>query len=116
MQACWQPSACLPFYPKYISSILKISPNTTGNVITLAVKSVTKIRINWDRSHLQFDTNPILKKFVRWMTDHGYRDASIDGYLKAIGLYLRTIKTITPSIENAKEYHSNKRTCKVYLL
>ena len=66
-----------------------------------------KIKISWNRSQHQFDMNPILKKFTRWMTDHGYRDASIDGYLKAIGLYLRTIKTIAPSIEDAKEYHSN---------
>jgi integrase/recombinase XerD len=71
------------------------------------VKSVAKIKINWDRSQHQFDTNPILKRFERWMTDHGYRDASIDDYLKAIGLYLRTLKTIAPSIEDAKEYHSN---------
>jgi integrase/recombinase XerD len=69
--------------------------------------SVAKISINWDRPQHQFDTNPILKKFARWMTDHGYRDSSIEGYLKAIELYLRTIKTITPSIEDAKEYHSN---------
>ena len=34
MQARWQPLAGLPFYPKYISSILKISPRTTGNGIT----------------------------------------------------------------------------------
>jgi hypothetical protein len=41
------------------------------------------------------------------MKERGYRDASIEDYLKAIGLYLRTLKTITPSIEDAKEYHSN---------
>jgi hypothetical protein len=34
MQARWQPAARLPFYPKYIGFILKISPNTTGNGIT----------------------------------------------------------------------------------
>jgi hypothetical protein len=41
------------------------------------------------------------------MIDHIYRDSSIEGYLKAIGLNLMTIKTITPSIEDAKENHSN---------
>lgn len=51
--------------------------------------------------------NPTLKHFERWMVDHGYRDASIDSYLKAIRLYLNILKTITPSIEDAKEYHSN---------
>ena len=60
MQARWQPSACLPFYPKYISSILKISPNTTGNDINRLMKSMAKIEISWDRSQLKFDTNPIL--------------------------------------------------------
>ena len=71
------------------------------------MNSVVKIRMNWDRSQHQVDMNPIMKRFERWMTDHGYRDASIDNYLKAIRLYLSTLKTITPSIEDAKEYHSN---------
>jgi integrase/recombinase XerD len=70
-------------------------------------ESVAKIRTSWDRSQLQFDTNPTMKRFERWMKDRGYRDASIDGYLKAIRLYLRILKTITPSIEDAIEYHSN---------
>ena len=70
-------------------------------------ESVTKIRMIWDRSQLQFEMNPTLKKFERWMIDRGYRDASIDNYLKAIRLYLGTLKTITPLIEDAKEYHSN---------
>ncbi len=67
---------------------------------------MAKISVSWDRSQLQFDTNPVLKRFARWMTDHGYRDASIEDYLKAIQLYLKTLGTITPSIEDAKEYHS----------
>jgi len=68
---------------------------------------VTKIGINWDRSQYQFDMNPTLNRFGRWMKDHGYREASIDGYHKAIRLYLKTLKTISPSIEDAKQYHSN---------
>jgi len=63
--------------------------------------------MNWDRSQFKFDTNPALKRFERWMTDRGYRAASIDDYLKAVGLYLRTLETFAPSIEDAKEYHSN---------
>lgn len=63
--------------------------------------------MNWDRSQHQFDNNPTLKKFERWMKDRGYRDASIDGYLKAIRAYLGTLKIISPSIEDAKENHSN---------
>jgi len=51
--------------------------------------------------------NPTLNRFGRWMKDHGYREASIDGYHKAIRLYLKTLKTISPSIEDAKQYHSN---------
>jgi hypothetical protein len=63
--------------------------------------------MNWDRSQHQFDINPTLKRFERWMIDHGYRNASMDGYLKATRLYLKTFKSIAPSIEDAKEYHSN---------
>ena len=71
-------------------------------------ESMARIVMNWDRSQFKFDTNPALKRFERWLTDRGYRAASIDDYLKAVGLYLRTLETFTPSIEDAKEYHSNK--------
>jgi integrase len=63
--------------------------------------------MSWDRSRYQFDTNPTLKRFERWMIDRGNRTDSIDNYLKAIRLYLKTIETITPSIEDAKEYQSS---------
>jgi len=73
----------------------------------MAVRSVTKISINWDRPQLQLDIDPTLKRFERWMKDRGYRDASIEDYYRAVRLYLKTIKTINPSIEDAQEYHSN---------
>ncbi|MDD1748785.1 MAG: site-specific integrase, partial [Methanothrix sp.] len=41
------------------------------------------------------------------MKDHGYRDATIEDYRNAIRLYLKTIGTTAPSVEDAKEYHSN---------
>jgi len=68
--------------------------------------SVGKIRTRWDRLQTKFDANPILKRFGRWMIDHGYSEASIDDYIKAIRLYLQTSENATPSIEDAKDYHS----------
>jgi len=64
-------------------------------------------KINWIRSSNQVEINPILKRFERWMIDKGYREATVDDYIKAIRLYLQTIKKSAPSIEDAKEYHSN---------
>jgi integrase len=69
--------------------------------------SMTKIRTSWDRSQFKFDMNPVLKRFEGWMIDCGYREATIDDYLKAIRLYLEALKTTAPSMEDAKEYHSN---------
>ena len=68
---------------------------------------MSKVSINWNRPQSQFDIDPIAKRFERWMKEHGYRDASIEDYLRSIRLYLKTIGTTTPSIEDAKEYHSN---------
>ena len=73
----------------------------------MAGMSVTKISINWDRPQIQLDIDPVLKRFERWLTDRGYRDASIEDYCRAVRLYLKTIGTIAPSVEDAKEYHSN---------
>jgi hypothetical protein len=69
--------------------------------------SVSKIRMKWDRSQIKSDANPILKRFERWMIDHGYSEATIDDYLKAIRLFIQNSKNATPSIEDAREYHSN---------
>jgi integrase/recombinase XerD len=41
------------------------------------------------------------------MVDHGYSEATIDDYLKAIRLFIQNSKNATPSIEDAREYHSN---------
>lgn len=65
------------------------------------------MRVNWDRSQVRVDLNPTLKRFERWMNDQGYRNVSVDNYLKAIRLYLKTVKNASPSIEDAKAYHSN---------
>jgi len=68
---------------------------------------MSKIRISWDRSQCNSDASPILKRFTRWMVEHGYRDDTIDDYFKAIRLFLTTSRTLTPSVEDAKEYHAN---------
>jgi hypothetical protein len=41
------------------------------------------------------------------MKEQGYRDVSVDDYLTAIRLYLQAEKNTSPSIEDAKAYHSN---------
>jgi hypothetical protein len=41
------------------------------------------------------------------MVEHGYRDDTIDDYFKAIRLFLTTSRTLTPSVEDAREYHAN---------
>ncbi len=41
------------------------------------------------------------------MIRQDYRDDSIDDYIKAVRLFLKTLKGINPSIDDAKEYHSN---------
>jgi hypothetical protein len=54
--------------------------------------------MNWMRLSIQADINPILKHFERWMIDKGYREATIDDYIKAVRLYLGTVKKTAPSI------------------
>ncbi|MGD0953384.1 MAG: hypothetical protein ABR985_13495 [Methanotrichaceae archaeon] len=53
------------------------------------------MRMNWDRSQVRVDLNPTLKRFERRMRDQGYRDDSVETYLKAIRLYLKTTKYLS---------------------
>lgn len=63
-------------------------------------------RVNWKRSQVQVDINPVLKHFEQWLREQGYRDACIDTYLKSIRHYLKSVKQTNPSVEDAKKYHS----------
>lgn len=47
-----------------------------------------------------------MKHFERWLKDQGYREACIETYLKAIRLYLKSIKVANPSVDDAQNYHS----------
>ena len=56
---------------------------------------------------LKIDLDPTLKRYEHRMRDQGYRDDSVEDYLKAVKLCLRVVKKTSPSINDAIEYHSN---------
>ena len=44
--------------------------------------------MNWNRQIIT-DVNPALKRFERWLSEHGYRDACISSYLRPIERFLK---------------------------
>jgi len=66
---------------------------------------VRMTRISWNR-RAELDLTPVLKHFERWLRDQGHREEGVLTYMRATKLFLKSIKTATPSVEDAKEYHA----------
>jgi integrase/recombinase XerD len=53
------------------------------------------------------DVNPPLKRFERWLNEHGYRDACINSYLRPIERFLKETGSSNPTLEDAQNWHSD---------
>ena len=62
---------------------------------------MTVRRVNWNREIIT-DVNPALKRFERWLTEHDYRDACINTYLRPIERFLKETGTLNPTLEDPK--------------
>ena len=63
-------------------------------------------RVNWNRQIIT-DVNPALKRFKRWLTEHGYRDACINTYLRPIERFLKETGSSNPTLDDAKLWHGD---------
>jgi hypothetical protein len=70
------------------------------------VAEMTLQRVNWNRQIIT-DVNPALKRFERWLTEHGYRDACINSYLRPIERFLKETGSSNPSLEDANLWHGD---------
>jgi len=62
------------------------------------------IEIDWSRSQVKFELNPILKKYERFLRDRGYRESSIEGYINSAKRYLNRVGSIYPTSEDATRF------------
>jgi integrase/recombinase XerD len=62
------------------------------------------IRVNWNKSQLKNNINPVLEKYENYLRSRGYRDSSIIRYRDSIKIYLSKTKSIKPTIDNAIEF------------
>ena len=81
---------------------------TTGNSIPFqdSVAEMTLQRVNWNRQIIT-DVNPALKRFERWLNEHGYRDACINTYLRPIERFLKENDNVNPTVDDAKLWHGD---------
>ena len=67
---------------------------------------MTVRRVNWNREIIT-DVNPALKRFERWLTEHGYRNACINTYLRPIERFLKETDNDNPTREDAMLWHGD---------
>lgn len=62
------------------------------------------LRINWDKSQLKNDINPVLGKYENYLRAKGFRETSILRYKDSIKRYLNKNNSIKPTIDDAMEF------------
>jgi integrase/recombinase XerD len=62
------------------------------------------VHVNWNKSQLKYDINPVLRKYENYLRSKGYRDSSVIRYGDSIKRYLNATHSIKPSIEKAMEF------------
>jgi integrase/recombinase XerD len=62
------------------------------------------IHVNWNKSQLKNDIDPVLRKYENYLRYKGFRESSIIRYRDLIKIYLNKTKSIKPSIDNAFEF------------
>ena len=67
---------------------------------------MTLQRVIWNRQ-IAKDVYPALKRFERWLTEHGYRDACINTYLRSIERFLKETNNVNPTLEDAMLWHGD---------
>ncbi|MCX6669041.1 MAG: tyrosine-type recombinase/integrase [Methanothrix sp.] len=65
------------------------------------------LKVNWSRTQFNADVNPALKRFERWLIEHGYREACIQTYVGAIRKFLGVAKSVNPTPEDAMKWHGD---------
>jgi site-specific recombinase XerD len=62
------------------------------------------LRINWDKSQLKNDINPVLKKYENYLRAKGFKESSIIRYRDSVKRYLDKTNSIKPTIEKSMEF------------
>jgi hypothetical protein len=65
------------------------------------------IRVNWDRSQLRLDINPILNKYENYLLAKGYGPSSITRYLDNVKFYLFENKSVKPTVDDAVRFRAD---------
>jgi hypothetical protein len=48
-----------------------------------SVIGMTKLRVDWSRKNTT-DVDPTIRRFERWLNEHGYREACVQTYVGAV--------------------------------
>jgi hypothetical protein len=65
-----------------------------------------KLKVDWSRQK-STDVNPTLRRFERWLVEHGYRDACILTYTSAVEKFLGVVKSANPTPDDAATWHGD---------
>ena len=62
------------------------------------------IHVNWNKSQLKNDINPVLGKYENYLRSRGFRESSIIRYRGSVKIYIDKTNSIKPTIDNAIEF------------
>ena len=67
---------------------------------------MTKHRVDWSRKNTT-DVDPTIRRFERWLNEHGYREACVQTYVGAVRKFLGVAKSANPTLDDAMTWHGD---------
>jgi len=65
------------------------------------------VHVDWRKSQLKNDINPVLKKYENYLRSKGFRETSIFRYRDLVKRYLNKMNSIKPTIDKAMEFRDD---------
>ena len=67
---------------------------------------MTKLRVDWSRKNTT-DVDPTIRRFERWLSENGYREACVQTYSGAVRKFLVVVKSANPTLDAAMTWHGD---------
>ena len=67
---------------------------------------MTRLKVDWSRKNTT-DVDPTIRRFERWLNEHGYREACVETYVGAVRKFLGVAKSANPTLDAAMVWHGD---------
>ena len=67
---------------------------------------MARLKVDWSRKNTT-DVDPTIRRFERWLNEHGYREACVETYVGAVRKFLVVAKSANSTLDDAMMWHGD---------